>query len=230
MKKNRIVVNGFAFTDREAAQKALKEAESIQYVKEKLDMENPRMVLEMYRKLVKEKVFQTPVGMIYLKQLQDYLSRIPEMKAEGLEPIQAGCIQGTKESASSFSAVKGSGLPKTGNISEQKDPAMVSGAEEMAEWYEEQVDQEKQKRRAAERKQRETERRLKSRKEFFRFSAILNVFLLLVVVGMLVITLMNDTPNIVDYENKIVNKYVEWERELEEREERIEKWEKELGQ
>ena len=50
MKKNRIVVNGFAFTDRQTAQKAMKEAESIQYVKEKLDMKNPRMVLEMYRK------------------------------------------------------------------------------------------------------------------------------------------------------------------------------------
>ena len=79
-------------------------------------------------------------------------------------------------------------------------------------------------------KQRQTEQSLRRKKEFFRFSVILNVFLLLVVVGMLVITLMDDTPNMVDYENKIVDKYVEWERELEEREERVKHWEKELGQ
>ena len=62
MKKNRIVVNGFAFTDRETAQKAVKEAESIKYIKEKLDMEKPRMVLEMYRKLTKEQVFRTTIS------------------------------------------------------------------------------------------------------------------------------------------------------------------------
>ncbi len=89
MKKNRIVVNGFAFTDRETAQKAVKEAESIKYIKEKLDMENPRMVLEMYRKLTKEQVFRTPVGLVFLKQLQDCLARKPEFKMENLEPIRA---------------------------------------------------------------------------------------------------------------------------------------------
>ncbi len=229
MKKNRSVVNGFAFTDRQTAQKALKEAESIQYVKEKLDMENPRMVLEMYRKLVKEKVFETPVGMIYLKQLQDYLFKIPEIKGEGLEPIQAGSIQNSQEDARAFSAEKNTALSKKRNIQQQKNMPGTSDTEEMAEWYEEQLDQEKQKRRAAELKQRQTEGRLKNKKEFFRFSIILNVFLVLVVVGMLVITLMDNTPNIIDYENKIVDKYVEWERELEQREENIKKWEQELG-
>lgn len=229
MKKNRIVVNGFAFTDRQTAQKAMKEAESIQYVKEKLDMKNPRMVLEMYRKLVREKVFATPVGLMYLKQLQDYLSNIPEMKAEGLEPIQAESMQSLSGAARNYPAGKEAGLSQPGPM-QQKDAYKASGPEEMAEWYEEQVEQEKQKRRAAEMKQRQTEQSLRRKKEFFRFSVILNVFLLLVVVGMLVITLMDDTPNMVDYENKIVDKYVEWERELEEREERVKQWEKELGQ
>ena len=104
MKKNIIVVNGFAFTDRQTAQKAMKEAESIQYVKEKLDMKNPRMVLEMYRKFVRERVFATPVVMMYLKQLQDYLSNIPEMKAEGLEPIQAESMQSLSGAARNYPA------------------------------------------------------------------------------------------------------------------------------
>lgn len=145
MKKNRVVVNGFAFTDREAAKKALKEAESIQYVKEKLDMENPRMVLEMYRKLVREKVFETPVGMMYLKQLQDYLFRIPEMKGLGLEPIQVRNIQKPAEPAKSFSMAKETGFAQAENIPQRRDSSGTSDVEEMAEWYEEQLEQEKQK-------------------------------------------------------------------------------------
>lgn len=170
MKKNRIVVNGFAFTDRETAQKAVKEAESIKYIKEKLDMENPRMVLEMYRKLTKEQVFRTPVGLVFLKQLQDCLARKPEFKMENLEPI-----------------------------------------------------------RAAELKQRRAEERLKGRRGMLQFSVAVNIFLLIVAIGMAVITLMDNQPNIINYENKIVDKYAEWEQGLKEREETIKQREQELG-
>ena len=83
MDRNKIIVDGFAFTDKATAQKALKEAGNIKYVKENLDTKNPRMVLEMYHKLNKENVFETPVGLTYLKKLQDYLYRIPEIKMQG---------------------------------------------------------------------------------------------------------------------------------------------------
>ena len=96
MGKNGIIVEGFAFAEQEEGQKARKEAESIKYIKGNLDMENPRMVLEMYRKLTAEKVFETPVGFMYLKQLRDYLSRVPELKNRGLEPIQVKSSAGRK--------------------------------------------------------------------------------------------------------------------------------------
>ncbi len=292
MKENRIVVNGFAFTDRETAQKAVKEAESIKYVKGKLDMENPRMVLEMYRKLTREQVFQTPVGLVFLKQLQDYLARRPEFKMEGLEPIQAasqpkpqsplkpsdpqggqGLASPLKPSGpqggqglaslaqpsnrkggqvpaqpnfpakptgqttaqpsvageSPFQAQPGGPKSSTGTGSIQQGASNEFGSEDMAEWYEGQIEEEKQKRRAAELKQRRAESKLKGRRGALRFSIAVNLFLLILAVGIAVITLMDSNPNIINYENKIVDKYAEWEQALEEREQAVKQREQELG-
>ena len=61
-----MVVGGFAFTDKKAALKARHEAESIQYLEKQINMENPRMVLEFYKKLLAEEVFETPVGLAFL--------------------------------------------------------------------------------------------------------------------------------------------------------------------
>ncbi|MCI8485131.1 MAG: hypothetical protein HFH41_12460 [Lachnospiraceae bacterium] len=232
--KNKTIVEGFSFTEKEIAKKALREAESIRYVKENLDMENPRMVLEMYRKLTAEKVFETPVGMMYLKRLQDYLLRIPEIQREGLEPIQVSQMVRESSEKNRSGQTKNQG---TGNPASQE-PAVTpqqngqqnmepSDLDEMAVWYEEQLDQEKQKRRGAELKQRQTEGRLKTNRGFLRFSIAGNLFLLILVIGMVVITLLDDHPNIINYEDKIVNQYEEWERELEEREKKIEKLERE---
>lgn len=245
MEKNRITVEGFTFTDPEMARKAMREAESIQYVKGKLDMDNPRMVHEMYRKLIAEKVFETPVGLAYLKQLRDYLSSVPKIKRNGQDAAPA---PGSPGEGRTFGSVQ----RKTQKVADAKkenpvfrgtvSPAQnsagqgeavgeipLSGAEELAEWYEESLEQEKQKRRTAELKQRRTEEKLKNSRGLLRFSIAGNFFLLLVAIGMIVITLLDDSPNIINYENKILDQYTQWEQELKEREQIIKEKEAELG-
>lgn len=230
MEKNSITVEGFTFTDPELARKAMHEAESIQYVKGKLDMGNPRMVHEMYRKLIAEKVFETPVGLAYLKQLRDYLSNVPEIQRKDQAPGAAA--EPLRKSKASAAAAKPAGknqAPGSVQGKRQTQKAPLSDAEELAEWYEENLGQEKQKRRAAELKQRQIEQKLKSSRGLFRVSLAGNLFLLLVAIGMIVITLLDDSPNIINYKNKILNQYTEWERELKEREQLIKEKEQELG-
>ncbi len=225
MEENKVIVEGFTFTDPELARKAMREAESIQYVKGKLDMDNPRMVQEMYRKLTAEKVFETPVGLTYLKQLRDYLSSVPEFKRKGQE---SGSAQRRKQ-AQKAAPVQKENFPSAPGQGGAAGEAPLSGAEDLAEWYEESLEQEKQKRRAAELKQRRAEGKLKSSRGRLYFSIAGNVFLLLVVIGMIVITLLDDSPNIINYENKILNQYAEWEEELKEREQIIKEKEQQLG-
>lgn len=82
------VVSGFAFYSEQEAEQAKKELEGIKYIKEKTDMSDPEMVLKIYNKMVREKMFITSVGYAYLSDLQEYLRSIPFIKSEDIPPIQ----------------------------------------------------------------------------------------------------------------------------------------------
>ena len=62
----------------------------------------------------------------------------------------------------------------------------------------------------------------------FRTSFLLNLLLILLLIGMFVIALRSDTPNMLNYRQKIVNEYSGWEQELTEREQRVREKEREL--
>ncbi len=85
------------------------------------------------------------------------------------------------------------------------------------------------------RQQKEKPVRVIKRKEkpdktkiYLRNSLWLNILLLIVVVGMFIISLLGETPNIVNYRFRIQNEYSAWEQELMEREAQIKEIEKEL--
>ena len=60
-------------------------------------------------------------------------------------------------------------------------------------------------------------------------SIIINVILGLMVIAMFFIASTGKNPNILNYENAIINKYAEWEEELRERENRVIQYENEYG-
>lgn len=60
-------------------------------------------------------------------------------------------------------------------------------------------------------------------------SIIINVILGLMVLAMFFIASTGNNPNILNYENALINKYAEWEQELRERENRIVEYENEYG-
>lgn len=63
----------------------------------------------------------------------------------------------------------------------------------------------------------------------FVTSVCVNIILAVAVIGMFVITLKSDNPNILNYKNVITNSYAAWDEELTEREKVIRQKEKELG-
>ena len=80
-------VGGFSFSSEYEAEIAKKELEGIKYVKEKLNMEQPERVLQLYNKMVDEKLFVTAVGISYLADLREYLESIPTIKKEEISSI-----------------------------------------------------------------------------------------------------------------------------------------------
>ena len=80
-------VGGFSFSSEHEAEIAKKELEGIKYVKGKLDMNQPERVLQLYNKMVDEKLFATAIGISYLADLREYLESIPMINRNDIHAI-----------------------------------------------------------------------------------------------------------------------------------------------
>lgn len=69
----------------------------------------------------------------------------------------------------------------------------------------------------------------KTFKKEYKISLIVNVVLFVLVLGLFIITLKADNPNMINYRTAIINEYSEWEQELSEREAAVKEKERELS-
>ena len=81
------LMSGFLFQSERDAKLAEVERKKIAYLESKLDYSKPEDILYIYDKTVKGKVFSTPVGMMYLKQLQEFL-----LGQDGIDPASVAAI------------------------------------------------------------------------------------------------------------------------------------------
>lgn len=168
-KDKEYIINGFVFHSEALAEKAKREVEGIKFVKSRTDMENPGMVLKVYNRIVEQRMFETPVGIGYMRELQDYLLAVPSIPKEEIFPIPVEEIIETD-------------FKPAGN----------------------------------------------KKKGAFSASVIANIILVLAIVAMVLISLSSNLPTIVNYENKLLDKYSSWEQELSQREQAVKQKEREL--
>ncbi len=86
-KRQEFEVNGFLFRDEATAEQARREVEGIRYIRERNNLDNPQMVLKVYKKMIEQQIFETPVGVVYLKELQTYLKGRPDIPKEEILPV-----------------------------------------------------------------------------------------------------------------------------------------------
>lgn len=65
--------DGYIFYSQKEAQAASLDSKRIEYLEAKMDYSKPENVLQIYNRAIKDNIFQTQVGLNYLKKLQDYL-------------------------------------------------------------------------------------------------------------------------------------------------------------
>ena len=183
MPKNEMVyvVEGFSFTSEKEAEQAKKEAEGIKLIKEKANMANPEMMLQIYNKMIREKMFVTAVGYAYLYDLQEYLRTNPGIKDEDIFPIE----------------VVHPSLQESLREEKQKHQAKLKEVKKKAT------------------KKVVTNEALLSK---YRISLVVNLILAISVIGMFLISATSSHPTIINYEEKLLNRYSAWEQELTERE------------
>ncbi len=81
------VVEGYSFFNEEDAKKAASERKRIDFIEERIDYSKPESVLTIYKKAIQERVFKTPVGFLYLKNMQDFLMAQAGINHEDVPPI-----------------------------------------------------------------------------------------------------------------------------------------------
>lgn len=194
MEQQGFLVDGFLFQKEEETEKAKREAEGIRYIKAKTSMENPRTVWQVYDRIIEQKMFETPVGMAYLRELQEYLLKNPAIDNDDIKPIPADEFV-------------------------KREYVTINGTEKK---------QKKQQEKSGEQEERTRKQEEKSSQQLRR-SIVVNVVLVLMVIAMFVITISGNHPNILNYEEKLLNKYAGWEEELTTRERQILEKERELG-
>ena len=199
MPKNtdRFAIGGFSFENEDEAEQAQKEVEGIKYIKTKTDMDNPKMVLQVYNKMIEQKLFETAVGYSYLKDIQEYLVAIPYINNEEILPIPVTHPR-LEES-----------------LKKQKKEIAQRERIRLAKVKEKEKRDQKAKKDAAGRK--------------MQISLWVNFALALCIVAMFILAMTSESPTILNYQTKIVDKYASWEQELSDREQAVLQKEKELG-
>ncbi len=179
-------VDGYLFADGEDGNIAREEIKRVNFISGRLDESNPEAVLSVYNKMLDSNTFMTPIGIEYLRTVQQYLYRKSEIPDEKIREIPI---------AVSYSTFK-----KQGNLSKNGNRAISV----------------------------EKKKKVKTFKKEYKVSLMLNLVLFVVIGILYYVLLKSETPNMINYENAIADKYATWEQELTERENVIREKEIEL--
>lgn len=242
------VIGDFSFETEEDAREAQKEVQAISYIMKQIDNEDPKAVLAAYQQMVKKDLFHTKLGLGFLEDMRKQLLALPEIDAADLPPVpslppkpqtERLLIKEEEAPAPKRPVEKKEGAklaPKPG--AEEKRAGGKSASRPTRQTKEEKVEKvEKASRK--EKKQKEkiedlTPEKmmvaLKRYKKLSRLLLIACITMLLIIIGMFVINATSQNPTILNYEEKIVDKYASWEEELDAREQELNEREQKLNQ
>lgn len=84
---------GFYFPNQTEAKTATKEKKQVDYIESKLNYSNLQQVYSIYEKAIADQIFRTPVGVIYLKHLQNHLNNHREELGKEIPPIPVRTVK-----------------------------------------------------------------------------------------------------------------------------------------
>jgi len=172
---NRKIVDGYIFSNEKEAELARKELATIKYLKEMNNMNNPKVMFQVYEKMVKQKLFVTPVGIDYLKNIRRQL--LLHYKKDDILPIPVL------------------------NADDAPDVSTINIRKTMLEYND----------------------IGNNYRHKLKISIIVNVMLALALAAMIFIVSTTKSAHILNYENIIIDRYEQWEQELNEREQKLNK-------
>lgn len=87
MKNEKNTVDGYLFEDEEFLKEAKNELEGVEYLKKRTNYSNPKNMLNIYNTVIEKKLFKTPVGYEFLRELQVHLYESDNIDHDQISPI-----------------------------------------------------------------------------------------------------------------------------------------------
>lgn len=198
-------IGGYIFDDENKAKKAAKELKAVEYILGQIRDSDEKAVLTVYNKLLNQRMFSTEIGMSFLAQLRQNLLDSEVFTPEDIPPVYS-----LEEP------------PKDVTPEEQTEDTNSSSDEKVSKAKKEKAD------KKVVAKVTNDSSEIKRLKAINKVLLILCIALLLCVLGMFYVSTTINSPTILDYEEKLIDKYSSWEQDLTEREEAIKEKEQEL--
>ncbi len=197
-------IGGYIFDDENKAKKAAKELKAVEYILGQIKDSDENAVLTVYKKLLNQRMFSTEIGMSFLSQLRQNLLDSEVFTPEDIPPVYS-----LEEP------------PKDVTPEEKTEDTTLSSEEEVFKVKKEKAD------KKVVAKVTSDSSEIKRLKAINKVLLILCIALLLCVLGMFYVSTTINSPTILDYEEKLIDKYSSWEQDLTEREEAIREKEQE---
>ena len=185
----------YSYINAENADRAAAELERIARLEEQIDYSKPKVVHMLYEKALSGKVFKSPEGFAYLLHLREYLDE----NREFLDEIPSGIPE----------EILTAPVHKRDEVKKPEEKP-----DDKAGFKSDDKEKDARKDRIIKKLRREN-RSFKKRLYFLRIAVI---SLLCAVVIMFIIAMTGDTPNMINYERTLQDKYATWEQELTQRE------------
>ena len=198
-------IGGYIFDDENKAKKAAKELKAVEYILGQIKDSDENAVLTVYKKLLNQRMFSTEIGMSFLAQLRQNLLDSEVFTPEDIPPVYS-----LEEP------------PKDVTPEEKTEDTNSSSDEKVSKAKKENAD------KKVVAKVTSDSSEIKRLKAINKVLLILCIALLLCVLGMFYVSTTINSPTILDYEEKLIDKYSSWEQDLTEREEAIREKEQEL--
>ncbi len=194
-------VGGFIFDNEETAKKAAKELKATQYILDQLKDADDAAVLSIYKRLLSQNIFETDLGLAFIKQLEDNL-------------VASGLLEA-----------------KMSSISHEESEVQVEKTALLEPSSKKVGLKNNIKNSSSKTKNRKSKKKLKGQltiEERYKHLCIINKILIVICIGLVIsiaamfyINSTINSPTILNYEEQILNKYSNWEQELNKREEAL---------
>lgn len=229
------VIGDFSFDTEEEAKEAQREVQAISYIMKQINTEDPQAVLAAYQQMVKKNLFHTKLGIGFLEDMRKQLLALPEISDADVPAIPQNAVkqEDTKRILIKEDEPKHAEEDKKIKNKTGSKIQLSAKAQNKAD-TKQKIDtkQERTKEIKAEQPMsvEEVTAAMKKYKKMSHILLIACVTMLLIIIGMFAINATSQNPTILNYEEKIINKYASWEQQLDQREQKLNEREQQLKQ